>query len=175
MTHNSKLIIGVSSCLLGEPVRYDGGHKRHALICEELARRFELVGVCPEAEAGLGVPRPPVMLVGDPIHPRALGVEDRGLDVTARLEAFAQDWARRHDDIAGLLLKSRSPSCGISDVPVFDSAGQAQAHGPGIFARVLRQQYPSLPMEDEAGIEDPVRRQQFVERVSAHHRQRVGR
>ena len=109
--------IGVSACLLGEPVRYDGGHKRSAVIVELLGSRFTWVPVCPEMEIGLGVPREPVRLTGDPHEPRMLGVSSKR-DLTREMTAYAQRRARELValDIAGYVLKSASPSCGLRDV-----------------------------------------------------------
>jgi uncharacterized protein YbbK (DUF523 family) len=167
---SSKPRIGISACLLGEPVRYDGGHKRDPFICEELARHFEFVPICPEAAAGLGVPRPPVQLVGDPARPRALGREDASLDVTQALEAFSHAWLQQLEGISGFIVKSRSPSCGLHDTPLFDSEGNIQGSGAGIFTRLLTELKPQLPVEDENGIHDPVRRERFLAQVSGYLR-----
>jgi uncharacterized protein YbbK (DUF523 family) len=170
VTRSSKLKIGISACLLGEPVRYDGGHRRDAFICEGLDQRFEFIPFCPEAAAGLGVPRPPVQLVDSAGQLRALGVTDPSLDVTHALESFSHDWLKRLPDVSGFILKSRSPSCGITDTPLFDADGVELAKGAGLFTRMLRSRYPQMPVEDEVGIHDPVRRERFFAQVHGYHR-----
>ncbi len=161
-----RLRIGVSSCLLGRPVRYDGGHKRDAFICEILERHFDLVAVCPESDAGLGVPRPPVNLVGDPERPRALGRDDPTLDVTERLESYAQQVVPRLDTLSGFICKARSPSCALGTVPIYDPEGHRPLWaGNGIFIHILQMNYPDLPLADESDIADPERCERFLEEV----------
>lgn len=160
--------IGVSACLLGERVRYDGNHKRDVLVCDTLSQDFELIPVCPEAEAGLGVPRPPVQLVGDARHPRVRGVENPGLDVTASLEVFCDEWVGRLQGVSGFVLKARSPSCGLIDTPLFDLEGQIQSAGPGVFARILQQRHPQLPVVDENDLHDLELYRAFVVKVRAY-------
>jgi uncharacterized protein YbgA (DUF1722 family)/uncharacterized protein YbbK (DUF523 family) len=159
--------VGVSSCLLGEQVRYDGGHKRDDFISGVLARCFQFVPVCPEVAIGLGMPRPPIQLVGDPRRPRARGVREPSIDVTERLEAFAREQAGRLHGLSGYIFKSRSPSCGMVRVKVYDAGGMVGAHASGIFARVLMEQRPLLPVEEEGRLNDPVQRESFVNRVYA--------
>ena len=163
--HSPRPIIAVSSCLLGNRVRYDGGDKRSALICEQLARDFDLIPICPEADAGLTVPRPPVQLVGDPEWPRALGVENASLDVTEVLESFANKRIAELAEISGFICKARSPSCGFGTTPVYDPAGEIREIASGIFMRMLQQSYPQLPLIDEEGIDNPEQRRQFLQRV----------
>ncbi len=160
----SRLKIGVSTCLLGEPVRYDGRGRRNDLVIEILSPRFELIPVCPEVEAGLGVPRPPVQLVGDPLWPRARGVEERWLDVTAELECFSAIRVKTFSHLSGFLFKARSPSCGL-DVPIYDQDGRETGRGRGIFVRILKEHYPLLPVIDEEGFSDPGRRNRFLQQL----------
>lgn len=160
--------VGISACLLGEPVRYDGGDKRDACIIDSLSDCFEWVPVCPEVGAGLGVPRSPVQLVALSDRLRALGVADRSLDVTPALEAFSHSWLEQFSDLSGFILKSRSPSCGLHDTPHFDAQRETQALGGGLFTRLLLQRHPRLPVEDELGLHDPQRRQHFIARVLAY-------
>ena len=108
--------LGISGCLLGQKVRYDGNHQRDSYITLTLRKYFEFVPVCPEVAIGLGVPRPPIRLVGNPAAPRAVGVADPTLDVTRKLTVYGQRMARTLDDISGYILKSRSPSCGMERV-----------------------------------------------------------
>jgi len=162
--------IGVSACLLGERVRYDGEHKRDAFICDTLNAVFELVPVCPEVAVGMGVPRPPVRLTGDPARPRAVGVDDSDLDVTAVLTAYGRRMALELDDIDGYIFKARSPSCGTTRVKVI-AEGRARGQGTGLYAREIMARQPLLPVtEEESG--DAMARDNFIERVFAHRRWR---
>ncbi|HTA19583.1 MAG TPA: DUF523 domain-containing protein, partial [Polyangia bacterium] len=169
--------VGVSSCLLGAAVRYDGQHKRDAFLNEELAPFVTWVAVCPEIEVGMGVPRPPVRLVRGPrARTLMLGTAD-GADWTARMEAFA---ARRADalareDLAGYVLKSKSPSCGMERVKLHeasDDAAQPSHDGVGLFARALMERLPNLPVEEEGRLHDARLRENFIERVFAYARAR---
>ena len=159
------LRLGVSSCLLGEPVRYDGGDKRDTWISGTLARYCEFVPLCPEVGIGLGVPRPPVRLSGHPARPRALGVDDPSLDVTDSLQCFGRRAVGRLQGISGYVFKSRSPSCGLGDVDVVGARGAVRRTGTGLYAREIRRALPLLPVEDEQGLADPARRDAFLERV----------
>jgi uncharacterized protein YbgA (DUF1722 family)/uncharacterized protein YbbK (DUF523 family) len=162
--------VGISSCLLGEEVRFDGGHKRDAYILGTLGRFFELVPVCPEVGIGLGTPRQPIRLMGDPAAPRAVGSRDPSLDVTDRLIAYGQRKARELHDLSGYILKSRSPSCGMERVKVYAASGQPGRPGSGLYARALMEALPLLPVEEEGRLGDPVLRENFVERVFAYRR-----
>ena len=166
--------IGVSSCLLGAEVRYDGGHKLGHHISEVLGEFFEWVPVCPEVEIGLGVPRPPIRLVEGQASPRLVEPES-GEDLTERMESFTRE---RLDELQeagldGFILKSRSPSCGIERVKVFGQDETQVPNGIGIFAHVLLQTWPDLPVAEEGWLEDPDRRRDFFERVLRHHRRRT--
>ena len=161
-------VIGVSACLLGEQVRYDGGDKRDPSLRELLARDFELFPVCPEVLAGLGIPRPPVQLVGDPSRPRARGVQDVSLDVTERLEAAARWSMPELKHLSGFVCKARSPSCGLHTTPLYDETGMLQTTVSGLFVRILQEWYPELPLEDEGGINDPQRRRAFLQEAAAY-------
>ncbi|MGA7800994.1 MAG: DUF523 and DUF1722 domain-containing protein [Gammaproteobacteria bacterium] len=163
--------IGVSSCLLGERVRYDSRHKHDAYITGTLGRYFELVAVCPEVAVGLGVPRPPIHLVGDVQRPRACGVDDAGIDVTDALRDFGRHTAAALADISGYLFKSRSPSCGMAQVTVHSTgSGRTSDNGVGIYAREIMNAQPLLPVEEEQRLGDPERRDSFLERVFAYRR-----
>jgi uncharacterized protein YbbK (DUF523 family) len=163
-----KIRLGVSACLLGEQVRYDGGHKRDAFLTDTLGPFVEWVPVCPEVEVGLGVPRPPIRLVGDAAAPR-LVVEKTGEDLTVRMHR----WARRRAaelsalGLHGYVLKKASPSCGLFRVRVHDERGRPGAVGRGLFAAALVQALPSLPIEEEGRLTDAGLREAFIERVFA--------
>ena len=165
---NTKPLIAVSSCLLGNPVRYDGTDKYNDLIHTDLFAQFEIIAICPEVDAGLSTPRPPVRLTGNPQQPLALGIEDPKLDVTAALTSFTNKWLAQASNISGVIVKSRSPSCGLWDTPVFDYNGQIQNRGSGLFTQKLIQHYPQLPVIDEAGIADPKQRDIFINQVQQH-------
>ncbi len=164
-----RIVIGVSACLLGYAVRYDGGHRLNAPVAR-LARHFHLIPVCPEAAAGLGVPRPPIRLTGHPRHARAVGVDDPARDVTGGLVRVARDAVRRHR-YSGFVLKARSPSCGLA-APVLIAPG-IETPGPGVFARTVRGLVPGIPCIEDDDLARPWRRARFITRVRAFHRQRA--
>ncbi len=164
--------IGVSACLLGDEVRYDGGHQKDAYLTTTLARHVTWVPVCPELEVGMGVPREPIRLVGDPDAPRLLGVTS-GIDHTDRMRAFAtrraQELIRR--GLSGYVLKRGSPSCGMERVKLYrDEHAAPERTGVGLFARALMEAQPLLPVEEEGRLNDPRLRESFITRVFAHRR-----
>ncbi|HET8948800.1 MAG TPA: DUF523 and DUF1722 domain-containing protein [Candidatus Polarisedimenticolia bacterium] len=168
-----RLRVGISSCLLGQEVRWNGAHKRDAWLVETLGRFVEWVPVCPEMEIGLGVPREPIRLEGDPAAPRLIGRES-GADLTGPMQAFA---ARRVEalaalDLCGYILKSDSPSCGMERVKVHGPAPGRPKPGVGLFARALMRRLPLLPVEEEGRLHDPGLRESFIERVFAFRRLR---
>ena len=167
----SSIRVGVSACLLGQPVRYDGGHKADPFIVEKLGRYFAWVPVCPEVELGLGTPRETLRLVGDASAPNLFATVT-GRDHTAAMHRFATD---RVAQLAGLglhgyILKNNSPSCGMVGVPVYDSSGRLRNSGRGLFAEALAARLPLLPVEEEGRLHDPGLREHFVERVFACRR-----
>ena len=162
---HARIPVGVSSCLLGEEVRYDGGHKLDPYVTEVLGRWFEYVPFCPEALAGLGVPRPPIRLAGDPAAPRALQVGAASVDVTDELEAAARRIVPDVERLRGYIFKRASPSCGVERVKVHQAPGRTPRMGRGIFARAVMRAYPLLPCEEEGRLDDPALRESFVERV----------
>lgn len=169
----AKLRLGVSACLLGARVRYDGGDARHPRLSGPLARAVEWVPVCPEVELGLGVPRPPLVLRGDPAAPR-LVVAATGADLTRRMRRFAAARARALARLGldGFVLKSRSPSCGLAGVPVYDPRGGAARPGRGLWAAALLARLPTLPVIEETALDDPVARAAFLRRALARARRR---
>lgn len=162
--------VGISSCLLGDTVRYDGGHKHNRYITKILSGVFEFVPACPEVAIGMGIPRPPIRLVGDPQSPRAVGIKDPTLDVTAELDAYAGASVEKARLLSGYLFKRGSPSCGMARVKVFGSKGTRTTGGRGIFARRLMGEIPLMPTEEEARLTDPVLRENFIARVFVYHR-----
>ena len=169
---HARIPVGVSSCLLGEEVRYDGGHKLDRYVTGVLGRWFEYVPFCPEALAGLGVPRPPIRLTGDPAAPRAVRVDDASIDVTGALEATSRRIVPELGSVRGYVFKRASPSCGVERVKVYHAPGRAPRMGRGIFARAVMEAYPLLPCEEEGRLNDPTLRESFVERVFALDRWR---
>lgn len=163
--------VGLSSCLLGEEVRYDGGHQKDAYITGVLGGHFTWVAVCPEMEVGMGVPREPIRLVGDAAAPRLLGVTS-GTDHTERMNEFARRRvdALRGQGLSGYILKRASPSCGMERVKVYRESGQAARTGVGLFARVLTETLPLLPVEEEGRLNDAHLRDNFITRVFAYRR-----
>lgn len=162
--------VGVSSCLLGEAVRWNGADKRDRNVTEVLGRLFEWVPLCPEVEIGLGVPREPIRLEGNPASPRLVG-RMSGSDLTGRMEAFADEQVERlaSAGLCGYVFKSGSPTCGVEQVEVASASGESRP-GTGLFARAVLRRLPGLPVEEETGLDDPGRRERFVERVFARHR-----
>jgi uncharacterized protein YbgA (DUF1722 family)/uncharacterized protein YbbK (DUF523 family) len=165
-----RIRVGISSCLLGQEVRYDGGHKHNGYITESLGQYFEFVPFCPEVAIGLGVPRPPIRLVKSAHGTRARGVQDPALDVTDRLAAYAAKVAPKLHGVSGYILKKGSPSCGMERVKVYGREGQPVKTGAGIYAGTLMELLPELPFEEEGRLMDPVLRENFVERVFVYHR-----
>jgi len=165
-----RIPVGVSSCLLGEAVRYDGGHKHDRYLTAVLGRYFEYVAWCPEALAGLGVPRPPIRLTGDPCAPRAVRTDDGSVDVTDMLLAVARDEAPRMGTLRGYIFKRGSPSCGMERVKVYGAPGKSPRMGRGLFAHAVMQAHPLLPCEEEGRLNDAPLRESFVERVFAYDR-----
>ena len=177
MTAAAPVRIGVSSCLLGERVRHDGGHKRDAYLVETLGQLVEWVPVCPEAEVGLGTPREPIRLVRDAgRHDGVRLVSRSGVGLTGRMRRFARDRLRAlaKADLSGYILKKDSPSCGMERVKVWtgEDSRSSERNGRGIFAAELLRQYPNLPVEEEGRLHDPALRENFFERVFAYRRLR---
>jgi uncharacterized protein YbgA (DUF1722 family)/uncharacterized protein YbbK (DUF523 family) len=165
MTERIKVL--VSACLLGEKVRYDGGHKRDLFLNETLGPFVQWVRVCPEVDCGLPVPREAMRLVGDPTSPR-LVTNRTGIDHTDRMEGWAK---ARLDELAGLdlcgyICKKDSPSSGMERVKVYGAGGGVPARtGAGVFTRMFMERFPRIPVEEEGRLTDPVLREMFVERV----------
>ena len=160
-----KLRLGVSACLLGNEVRFDGGHKRHPFLTDLLAPFVEWVPVCPEVEAGFGTPREAMRLVRDGAGD---GSQDPGRvkAVTVRLRQLSSL------DLDGYILKKDSPSCGLFRVKVYGQSGAGERTGRGLFAEGLANAQPLMPLEEEGRLSDPRLRENFIERVFAYRRLR---
>ncbi len=161
-------VVAISSCLLGEKVRYDGKHKRDDCIEQYLSSRVDWKPVCPEVGAGLGVPRPPVQLVGEKGRPVALGVENANLDVTDALLHYAREMLQELQGVSGYIFKSRSPSCGLTDTPLFSTDGHDKGFTSGIYARVITTALPDLPVIDEQRLRYMHSRELFIQQVLAY-------
>jgi uncharacterized protein YbbK (DUF523 family) len=155
--------IGISQCLLGDNVRYDGAHKRDSFLIETLGPHVEWVPVCPEVELGLGTPREPMRLAGDPRAPRLVTITS-GTDHTEAMERFSQRRVRELEglNLSGYVFKADSPSCGIGGVSL----------GTGLFAQAFMAHFPLIPIEDEGRLRDPQAVQSFLERSLAYRRSR---
>lgn len=162
----SPVRLGISSCLLGDRVRYDGGHARDHFLTDTLGRFVTYVPVCPETEYGLGVPREAMRLVGDPASPRLMTIHS-GKDHTAGMTAWAAGKVREleREDLDGFIFKSRSPSSGMERVKVYDEKGRPSPKGTGMFAAAFMKHFPLLPVEEEGRLHDPVLRENFIERI----------
>lgn len=167
------LRLGVSSCLLGQEVRFDGGHKRDRFVTEALGRFAEWVPVCPELESGMGVPRPAMRLVRQGGQLRMREVVS-GRDHTRRMQRFSAQRARalRGLELCGYVLKKDSPSCGMMRVKVYGAKRAAKRAGRGLYASALMEVFPNLPVEDEGRLDDPRLRENFIERAFAYRRLR---
>lgn len=165
--------IGISSCLLGNRVRYDGGHQHDRFITDTLGKYFEFVPVCPEEECGLGVPREPMYLFGDPQNPR-LVTRESGRDLTERMV----NWSRNRvleleeENLQGFIFKSRSPSSGMERVKVYGPDKKETKNGVGMFAREFMQHFPLLPVEEDGRLQDIHVRENFIERIFVYNRWR---
>lgn len=165
--------IGVSTCLLGEKVRFDGGHKNNRYITQTLSHFFEFVPVCPETECGLGIPRESMRLVGDVNHPRLITNKSR-IDHTDQMQRWASGKldALEKEDLCGFIFKKDSPSSGLYRVKVYNDKGQPVKSGRGVFAAAFTARFPRIPVEDEGRLNDPMLRENFIERVFALKRWR---
>jgi uncharacterized protein YbgA (DUF1722 family)/uncharacterized protein YbbK (DUF523 family) len=166
-----KIKLGVSSCLLGERVRYDGGHKLDHFLTDTLGAYVDWVLVCPEVESGLSVPREAMHLVGDVEAPRLVTIRT-GVDHTSRMRR----WTKKKvttlaaEDLCGFVFKSRSPSSGMRGVKIYSPEGIPISTGSGIFAKAFQDRFPLLPVEDEGRLHDPGLRENFIERVIVYKR-----
>jgi uncharacterized protein YbgA (DUF1722 family)/uncharacterized protein YbbK (DUF523 family) len=180
MSHTSRPRIGISRCLLGDEVRFDGGHKHDTFLTGTLGRSVEWVPVCPEVEVGMGIPREAIHLVVDASgvpsgsqRVRLLGVKS-GTDWTADMSRYSRDKvsALAAENLSGYVLKKDSPSCGMERVRVHER-GMRTRNGRGLFAEALLEGMPNLPVEEEGRLNDPALRENFIERVFAYQRLRA--
>ena len=167
----SRIKVGVSSCLLGENVRWDGDHKRDETVKNLLGKIFEWVPTCPEVEIGMGIPRETVQLTGSSKSPRLVGTES-ATDWTQRMNRYANKRSRElaKMDVCGYIFKSRSPSCGIARIKVTGNNGKATSRRHGLFSESFMQQCTLVPVEDEDRLHDARIRENFITRVFAYRR-----
>ncbi|WP_028583826.1 YbgA family protein [Desulfogranum mediterraneum] len=172
--NNDKIRLGISSCLLGNQVRYNGGHQRDPYLTDTLSRFFDFVPVCPEVECGLPVPREAMRLVGDPEAPRLVTVTSR-IDLSEQMNRWARRRVRELEDeeICGFIFKSKSPSSGMERVKVYDHNNVPRAVGVGLFARIFKEHFPLLPTEEEGRLHDMGLRENFIESVFVYRRWRA--
>jgi uncharacterized protein YbgA (DUF1722 family)/uncharacterized protein YbbK (DUF523 family) len=164
-----KILIGISSCLVGEKVRFDGGHKQNRYILDTLGAHFRFRPFCPEMAIGLGVPRETLRLVDVDGSTEAIGNRTPGLKVTGELTRAAEEQADWHRRIYGYIVKKDSPSCGMERVRVYHG-DLPQRNGVGIYTRTLMRNFPNLPVEEEGRLGDPVLREGFIKRVFIYKR-----
>jgi uncharacterized protein YbgA (DUF1722 family)/uncharacterized protein YbbK (DUF523 family) len=162
----TKIKLGISACLLGEEVRFDGGHKLDRFITETLGKFVDFVPVCPEVECGLGIPREAMHLVAAPDGPRLVTVRT-GVDHTERLLTWARNRVveLEQEDLCGFIFKSDSPSSGMERVKIYSGKGMAAKTGVGLFAQEFMRHFPLLPVEEEGRLHDPGLRENFLERL----------
>lgn len=171
MTNSDSIRIGVSCCLLGDEVRFDGGHKRDSFLTDVFGRYVEWVPVCPEVEAGLGTPREAMRLVGDPKHSRLVTIKS-GIDHTQALKTMT---AKRVEELkelnlSGYVFKKDSPSCGVERVRLYSEHGMPSRNGIGLFAQAFIEQFPLIPVEEEGRLCDASLRENFIEQVFCYRR-----
>jgi len=164
-----KIPVGISSCLLGQPVRYDGGHKRDSYIAGTLAQYFDFQTFCPEVAIGMGTPRPTIQLVKIDKEIHCVGVKNPDIDVTGQLRDYANQQKPAYADLCGYILKKGSPSCGMERVKVYLN-NRPQKMGTGIYAEEMMRNNPLLPVEEEGRLGDPRLRENFIQRVYVLHR-----
>jgi len=173
MVMETTIKLGISSCLLGERVRWNGTHKLDRFLTETLGRFVEYIPVCPEVECGFDVPREPLRQVGDPNSPRLITSRTK-IDYTGRMTL----WARKRvielekEELCGFIFKSRSPSSGMERVKVYNENGIPVKKGVGIFARAFMEHFPLIPVEEDGRLHDLKLRENFIERIFAFKRWR---
>lgn len=160
-----KPLVGVSQCLLGYRVRYDGKTKSNRIVLEELSKLFEFLAICPEVEAGLSIPRPPVQLTGSIEKPLLIGRDDASINVTDIMQHYCDTKVTELTALKGFIFKSRSPSCGLNSTPVFIDGKCVSETSRGVFARKLSQQYPKLAVIEDHELSDPITLNIFKQQV----------
>ncbi|MEA9978091.1 MULTISPECIES: DUF523 and DUF1722 domain-containing protein [unclassified Pseudomonas] len=168
VTALSKPKLGISACLMGVEVRFNGGHKESHLCTQTLKEYFDFVPACPEVAIGMGIPREAIRLIGDPDSPQAIGSVHSELNVTQALADYGVHMATQMSDVCGYIFMQKSPSCGLERVKVYKDNGLPAPVGRGIYARAFCAQQPNLPVEEDGRLNDPVLRENFITRVYAY-------
>jgi len=168
-----KIRLGISACLLGEQVRFDGSHRLDRFLRDTLGRYIDYVPVCPEVECGLGIPREYMHLEGKPEAPRLITTKTRK-DLTDRMVTWARQKVKEleHENLCGFIFKSDSPSSGMERVRIYGPSGMPQKNGVGIFAGIFMKQFPMFPTEEEGRLHDPILRENFIESIFVFKRWR---
>lgn len=171
MAEMDKIRIGISSCLLGEKVRYNGDHKRDQYVTNVLSEFFEWIPVCPEVDIGLGTPRETLRLVGTAENPRFV-TGKTNIDHTTKMQRYSKSKSAELQrlNLNGYIFKKGSPSCGMERVRVYNNSGMPERNGVGVFARALMDKMPQLPVEEEGRLNNKRLRENFIVRVFSHHR-----
>ncbi len=166
--------IGISSCLMGNPVRYDGGHSHDRFLTQTLGRFTTYVPVCPEVECGMPIPRDSLRLVGDPEAPRLVTRKD-GTDHTDQMMGWIPKRLDQleKEDLCGFIFRSKSPSSGLYRIRVYSQDGKVRKTGTGLFARAFRERFPRIPVEEAGRLHDPKLRENFIENVFTLQRWRA--
>ncbi|RDL44626.1 hypothetical protein DN730_09580 [Marinomonas piezotolerans] len=169
-----KIPVGISSCLLGENVRFNGGHSRSTYCLGPLAEHFEYHAFCPEMSAGFGTPRPTMRLVGDPDDPQLIFSSKSSGDLSAQLKQANHRYLDNLPALDGYIVMKNSPSCGLSRIKVYQDNGHPHMKRvTGLFTQALKDRYPTLPIEEDGRLNDPALRENFLLRVFAHHEFRL--
>ncbi|VAW51699.1 hypothetical protein MNBD_GAMMA06-1915 [hydrothermal vent metagenome] len=166
---NLKPLIGISRCLLGDAVRYDGQSKANQIILEQLATLFKFVPICPEVEAGLSIPRPPVQLTGSIKNPKLTGRDNFSIDVTDIMQNYCNTKPAKLNHLSGFIFKSHSPSCGLNSTPVFINGRSVTETSRGIFAKRLCETYPKLLVIEDTELNKKTQLNRFIQTVLDHH------
>ena len=163
--------VGISACLLGQKVRYNGGHSRSKFCLNQLSQHFDFKTFCPEVVAGFGIPRPTMRLIGDPDNPKLVYSDNMDTDLTGQLTAGFKAHLDSLSQLDGYILMKNSPSCGMERIKIYQESGYAhERRGQGLFTQALIERYPLLPVEEEGRLHDPNLCENFILRVFAFHR-----
>ena len=168
----TKITLGISSCLLGKKVKWNGDHNQDRYIKNILGNYFDYISVCPEVGAGMGAPREPVALYGDKNNPKMIGRKSR-MEWTDKMELFTKDQLKKlsNENLCGFIFKSKSPSCGVEKIPVFsETDANKTKYGNGLFARAFINKFPTIPIEDESRLHDNRIKENFIIKVFSFYR-----
>lgn len=165
--------VGISACLMGHEVRYNGGHKRSVFCLKALSEYFNFETVCPEVAIGMGTPRPAIRMKGSFEQPRIVASDGGDLDVTEALNNYSSQQANMADRLSGFIFMKNSPSCGLYSAKVYTDKGVHPKKRAGVFAQAITQHCPNLPVEEEGRLNDPILRESFIARVYVYHELRM--